>query len=417
MSLVNDMLRDLDARRREVPSRGLGAEKLVPATDIANRSRSWRLIATAVLLVVVFAGLISVYVLTSNQQSGQLQLPVIQPTQAVVQDNLPMESQSLMANEDNSLAASDPLVQVSSNSAADVSQLELRLRQLEAQNQALLQAQAQAEAAARAQQLEQQQQLLQQQQALQQQQVPTTSPQQSQRDTVINQEWADAVALPAETAGDETNTSEQQATASSRVARELSFYDRDRQQVQTALQQWASGQQLTALQTLDVFAYENPQAHYSRETLIKLLIQMGETDRAMQAAEIGLAIQPGAASYRKLKARLLLSAAQPMEALGLLSSASPAVSADTEYHDLLASAYLAARQYEGSVMTYRALLQQDSTEARWWYGLAASLDALGRSADAASAYEQALRLPALSESLRQASLQRVQAFRQNAVAN
>ncbi|MDP2282598.1 MAG: hypothetical protein Q8L06_00555 [Pseudohongiella sp.] len=413
MSLVNDMLRDLDARRREVPTRGLGAEKLVPASERAAKSNARRTIVLVTLLLVLLGGLIVAYLLTIRQSSGQLSMPLAQTSPVNTQNTIVEDGAQSATVVDSSTSSTDPLANLSRNQpVTDVNQLEARLRQLEAQNQALLQAQAQADATARAQQQAQLEQLA----VVRQPQIAA--------DAQINREWADAPALPAETAfetpaGQSTNSSatDTQQSASSRVARELSFYDRDRQQVQTALQQWASGQQLTALQTLDRFAFENPQAHYSRETMVKLLIQMGETERAMQAAELGLAIQPGSVVYRKLKARLLLAANTPVEAVDLLAVASPAVSADTEYHDLLASAYLAARQYEGAVGSYQALLQQNSNEARWWYGLAASLDALGRSTDAVAAYEQALKLPALSEALRQASLQRVQAFRQNAAAN
>lgn len=414
MSLVNDMLRDLDARRREVPANGLRAEKLVPAADKAAKTRSWRRVAILAMLLAILAGLLAVYGLTTGQGTGQLQLPPVQTAALPIAADASEQTAAVAGAQ---MTAVDGAVSPDTGNATALSQLEARLQQLEAQNQALLLAQAQADAEARAQAQQQQLQQQQFQQQQQQQQLADALQQSTTAERQFDQEWADAPALPADAGFGSTAPDEQEASASSRVARELSFYDRDRQEVQTALQQWASGQQLTALQTLDVFAYENPQAHYSRETLIKLLIQMGETDRAMQAAEIGLAIQPGAASYRKLKARLLLSANTPLEAVSLLSTASPAVNEDTEYHDLLASAYLASRQYEGSAGSYQALLQQDSNEARWWYGLAASLDALGRSAEATSAYEQALRLPALSETLRQASLQRVQAFRQNAPAN
>ncbi|MDP2091564.1 MAG: hypothetical protein Q8K17_01070, partial [Pseudohongiella sp.] len=274
-------------------------------------------------------------------------MPLAQPTQLNTQNTAPEDVAQSAAVAESSASDTDPLANFSNSMpVTDISQLEARLRQLEAQNQALLQAQAQADATARAQQQAQLEQLA----VVRQPQIAA--------DAQINREWADAPALPAETAFEtpanpstDNAATDPQQSASSRVARELSFYDRDRQQVQTALQQWASGQQLTALQTLDSFAFENPQAHYSRETLVKLLIQMGETERAMQAAELGLAIQPGSAVYRKLKARLLLAANTPLEAVDLLAVASPAVSSDTEYHDLLASAYLAARQYEGAVHT------------------------------------------------------------------
>lgn len=198
-----------------------------------------------------------------------------------------------------------------------------------------------------------------------------------------------------------------------RSPRELSFQDRDRQQVQVALEQWNGGRQLSALQTLDRFIFDNPEAHHSRETLAKLLIQQGENSRALQAVEMGLRIAPNHNGYRKIKARLLLEQNNSLEASRLLSGSAPPVSADAEYHDLLATAQLSAEQYDSALVSYQLLLQQDPLVGRWWYGLAASLDALGRAQDAAAAYERALQQGNLSAGLRQASQQRMLAIRQD----
>jgi Flp pilus assembly protein TadD len=191
----------------------------------------------------------------------------------------------------------------------------------------------------------------------------------------------------------------------------MSFQDQDRQQVQLALQQWSSGQRLTALQTLDAFSFENPQAHRSRATLAKLLIEQGESERALQVVELGLTIAPRHDDYRKIKARLLLGAGRADEALALMSAGAPSVSADPEFHDLLATAYLAAGRFDNAVISYQMLLQQDEDVGRWWYGLGAAFDAEGRSTSAATAFERALRSGDLSAGLRQTSQQRLQSLR------
>ena len=404
MSLVNDMLRDLDARRRDVPTHGAGAEKLVPAGDTSGGSARGQgkavRVAIALGLIVVVAGGAFFYWL---QESGNT--AVIPPVRMVE-------------------PGVTPLVEDSSQDLAAMRMLEERLRQLEQQNQRLLSLQAEQLESATA---------------------SVSNPAPVQQGNWQETEWAAAVeevpvvdlqqiaetALSGQQAAQQAPvTISQSATPSTpatlpvsgeagvianptRSPRELSFSDQDRQQVQRSLEQWSNGQRLTALQTLDSFIYDNPQAHQSRETLAKLLIQQGEQERAMQAVDVGLAIAPNHAGYRKVKARLLIASARAAEAVQLLDAARPSVAIDPEYHDVLATALLSGQDYERAAQTYRALLQQDQTTGRWWYGMAASYDALGRTQEAGNAYEQALQQSNLTPGLRQNSQQRLAAIRQN----
>lgn len=420
MSLVNDMLRDLDARRRETPSGKPGAPKLVAATEKQAVKKRYGLIAIMALLTVVLVGVISAFLIQWSENQGSLTVapPVASVSGSnqvvILPDTTQVETMPAGTAQGNPVPVSTPPAAVASEA---LSQLEIRLQQLEAQNRALLEAQQREEQLLQAQS---QAIVIQQPSAQLTGQTPvqptaqTTGSAQSAaspNDAWINQAWADAPALPAE--GDNELIAGSTTTATTRSTRQLSLAERDRQQVQLALQHWSSGLQLAALQTLDAFTFQNPDAHNSRETLAKLLIQQGELERAMQAVELGLAIAPNQNGYRKLKARLLLESGGAVEAVNLLASSAPLVSSDPEYHDLLASAYLASQQYESAATTYQSLLQQNSAEGRWWYGMAASLDASGRTADALIAYERALQQSSLSQSLRQISQQRLQAIRQS----
>lgn len=429
MSLVNDMLRDLDARRRDAPAPGPGAEKLVPSEDYrAKKSSSPKWLIWAPMLLVAIVAI--VWLLTIGRGNSAGQLPAVQIASepvATIEAATAEETEELIAQAAAAAAAQT------------MAQLESRLQQLEAQNQALLEAQRQVSnpvmqspqtaQTAMQQPLQQNvqptmQPLVQQppQQSIQQpmQQPPMQQPMQSQGQQVsagVNQAWADLPAMtPEEMQASQSLASASASTPLTRSPTELNFEDRERLQVQTALQQWASGQRLTALQTLDSFTYENPTAHNARETLAKLLIQQGEPERAMQAVELGLAIAPNNTAFRKVKARVLLDTGNANDAVVLLSQNSPPVSADTEYHDVLATAYLANAQYDLATLVYRALLQSGASEGRWWYGLAASLDAQGYTQDAAQAYERALQQLNLSASLRQTSQQRLQLIRQSSAA-
>lgn len=137
----------------------------------------------------------------------------------------------------------------------------------------------------------------------------------------------------------------------------------------------------------------------------------GEPERALQAVELGLRIEPNRAAYKKIKARLFIDAGQALQAAEVLMQRPPAMSADIEYHDMLATALLASQNYSDAVTTYQALLRQNNSIGRWWYGLAVALDTLGRRVEAVDAYQQASRREDLPPALREQSRERLALIR------
>ena len=210
-----------------------------------------------------------------------------------------------------------------------------------------------------------------------------------------------------------TNRGSVETTSSMvRSPRELSFFETDRQQAQQALSRWSSNQREAAMSGLQEFLLQNPQGHQSRETLAKLHLQRNDQTAAVTAIETGLLLAPDYAGYKKLKARFLLSMNQPADAASLLANMAPGVAADTEYHDLLATSRLSSQLFTDALASYQMLVTHDRSQGRWWYGLAVSLDSLGRANEAVQAYEQTLLAADLSAGLRQVSQQRLAALQQ-----
>jgi MSHA biogenesis protein MshN len=398
MSLVNDMLRDLDARRRDAPARGLGSEKLMPATDsprgLVTGRRSRKVLRWLAVILVASLAAGFVYLLVQHSGSNLTDIRF----ESMAQLSPPPAAQNVMAGQP--AEASEPEADI-------IRALESRLNRLEEQNRELLLERQRLTDLA-------QSQLASVSSANLVPQVPAETAQPML--TSIAPAVQDPVSQLAPVQQALVRQAETpEASAPVRVSRDLSFADRDRQQVQTALQQWSSGLQLAALQTLDAFAFANPDAHHSRETLAKLLMQQGESQRALQTAELGLRIAPGHNGYRKIKARLLLESGDAEQAMSLLANSLPTVAQDPEYHDLLASIFLSTRRYDRAITSYQSLLQHDQTVGRWWYGLATSLEASSRATDAVSAYERALQSTNLSAGLRQVSLQRLPELRQQSL--
>lgn len=394
MSLVNDMLRDLDSRRRENGGPAVSREKLIPATDAPRKSATssskskW---LAPLLIVAVSAGGVMVW---RMQQVQQMPVPV--PVVASVEP-----------------AAPAPMLEPRVDQAIleEMERMSLRMQELEQRNIAL---QIQVEQTIPA--------------AEEQAQMPV-----SQADAValepeaglpefpaaVVMETALAVgtAEPASAVADAglapLPEAEPSASTLVRMPTQMDFREVDRQQVQDALALWQQGQQGAALEALTAFASANPLAHQSREMLAKLLLQQGEMIGAMEQADIGLGIQPDHYGYKKVKARVLMAAGVPGEAADLLALHAPSLAGDSEYHELLAASRLASQKYAEALVSYQALSASAPVDARWWYGVAAAQDALGSSFEAVQSYERALQLGGLTPALRENSQQRIASIRQN----
>ena len=384
MSLVNDMLRDLDRRRQEPTSSGIGAERLIPVPHAAElKSERFSLFAFAMTIAVTLTLIMAfLYFRQASLVSSTPPQPVFTPApvapapQPVSPEAAPVQIVGVDPQEHELVTA--------------------RLQALEAENRALIEAQAAREVAT----------------APAEPEIAPAPSAISQASAAIDQ--VDAIVQSnAQTARASTVPNVQEEVASPapsgvvRSRRELSFSEQDQLQAQDAMRLVSRNQLDQAVLDLRKFLGENPNAHISRETLIKLAMQRNETAVAEDLLNAGLALAPTRDAFRKLQARMFLSSGKSADALQVLTSRIPSVADDLEFHDLLATAYLSAQDFANAASTYESLVQLNRNEARWWYGLASSWDSLGRNRDARLAYEQAMNLPNLSASLRQRSQIRV----------
>lgn len=439
MSLVNDMLRDLDERRRGPTATGLGAEKLVPVTNSGRAGRGLKMLISGVGFLMLAAAVVFLGMQYFRPSEGFPELP-LQAALQQARQALPATAQDVAAGATVSTSVTVPTEVANVSPVQTTEQLELamitkRMEELEAQNRALLEAQAQMAVRAAAEtpalssvatgEIQDAAQVGQLPPALDQtvppeNQIALDATSQAADLGAIDPAFADALAIDpaaadqgfADTASQTIDPSAaQQSAAPMRSPTELSFADQDKGKTQEALTLWGRNQRADAVAVLQGFIDANPQAHQSRETLAKLMLQQSDIAAVTILVQEGMAVAPEFAGYRKLQARLLLSGGQAQEAMQLLSIQPPPVSIDSEYHDLLATAQLSTMDFVSAAKSYQALVQQNRSEARWWYGLAAAFDGQGREAEALQAYQQALNLPSLSAGLRQRSEQRVTELR------
>lgn len=182
--------------------------------------------------------------------------------------------------------------------------------------------------------------------------------------------------------------------------------------VQAALGFIAENNTTAAYSRLEQELLQNRYAHQSRETFAKLLMRQGDAYSAMELTNRGLELAPNHPGYKKVKARILMAAGEIGAATDLLIRRAPPIGEDIEYHDILATAQLASRDYEGASSSYTSLVQQDRSQGKWWYGFAVSQDSLGNSSAARQAYSQAMQLSNLSPNLRLRSQERLTSLSQ-----
>lgn len=373
MSLVNNMLRDLDQRRKESGSSG-GRVKLMPASEYITEGNRVLLPFVLLGLALLCAALVY-YWYTVNQASTEQQLDIQLRSPA---SNLVADPGQLIQELEESILLSE-VESVREQVAAE------SIPQTRPQSLAAL-VEARANTALPGENLV----------------ADNVAPLIPSSDVIVEAELPSPAADPALVRGSPIE--------SVKEAPEFTNEQMDTIAVQEALGQISDGKIEEANETLERFIATNRFAHQSRETYAKLLMSRGYINEANALIDEGVELAPNHSGFKKVKARLLMSVGEISEAVTLLISRAPDIEDDSEYHDLLASAQLSSRDFSGAVISYRGLVQHDQTQGKWWYGFAAAHDQLGNSGEARQAYSQAIQYSNLSANLRRRSQERLGAL-------
>ncbi len=127
----------------------------------------------------------------------------------------------------------------------------------------------------------------------------------------------------------------------------------------------------------------------SREMLAGIYIKAGRYVEAAQLLKEGVAINPGHSMFRKLYARVLLEQGALNQAVSVLERDLPPITQDVNYYALLAALYQRQGRHKNAVALYQNMLKQNSMVGIWWIGMGISLEKLGDNKAARQAYEKA----------------------------
>lgn len=158
---------------------------------------------------------------------------------------------------------------------------------------------------------------------------------------------------------------------------------------------------------LETQVSEVQQAPESRALLASIYMANGNVVQAETAVDIGLESAPAHPGLKKVKARILLDQNDSGGAVALLRKAPPAMKVDAEYHEILAAALQQQGRADDAVNVYYQLLKYNSGQARLWVGLGYSLELAVQPIEARKAYESSLQVPGIEDNLKRYVTQRL----------
>jgi MSHA biogenesis protein MshN len=129
----------------------------------------------------------------------------------------------------------------------------------------------------------------------------------------------------------------------------------------------------------------------ARQALVGLLVENSRVDEAMQVLTAGTTVSPANVSFAQTLARLQFDAGLLDVSLATLEKSLPYANSNQSYHVLLATVLQKLGKHSEAVLHYQQALSNGATTPTWLIGLGVSLEADGRSQEAKSAFEKAQR--------------------------
>lgn len=138
----------------------------------------------------------------------------------------------------------------------------------------------------------------------------------------------------------------------------------------------------------------------------------GQSARLLAWLPAQLRQHPEDVELRMLLARAQLHSGAMAAAVATLSQQAPALSREPGYHALLAASYQQTRQWAQSAALYRQLVALRPAQATWQLGLAIALEQLEQPAEAVKHYRLALQGQGLDDSSRRFASERAGALKE-----
>lgn len=137
----------------------------------------------------------------------------------------------------------------------------------------------------------------------------------------------------------------------------------------------------------------------SRQLLVRLLLESGRQDEAMQVLSDGLQEQPAHLGWAMSLARLQMDRGEVVGAWKTLDHSLPAASGNADYQGFAGHVLHRLGRHREAAGLYQSATRVSPGDGRWWLGMGLALDADGRSGEARAAFQRARQSGTLSSEL------------------
>jgi MSHA biogenesis protein MshN len=162
--------------------------------------------------------------------------------------------------------------------------------------------------------------------------------------------------------------------------------ENDYREAGSALQQ---GRQADAIADLEQALQLDAQNAAARQMLVGVLLQAKRTDDAMRRAQEGLTLDPAQVGLAMILARVQVEKGDLRPALDTLLHSLPYARERADYQAFLAALLQRDKRHKDAIEHYVAALAKAPQNSVWWMGLGISLQAENRLPEAKEAFEHA----------------------------
>lgn len=127
----------------------------------------------------------------------------------------------------------------------------------------------------------------------------------------------------------------------------------------------------------------------ARQALLSVLAANRQWEEVKQVAQSGLALDPARSGWASILARLQHELGDPEGAVKTLETYAAHAANDADYQGLFAFLLHKRQRYAEAAQRYQAALALRPGEGRWWYGLGLALEGAGRGDEAKAAFGKA----------------------------
>jgi Flp pilus assembly protein TadD len=172
------------------------------------------------------------------------------------------------------------------------------------------------------------------------------------------------------------------------------------QEYQQAISLIADGQNQNAMHLLASVLTGFPEYNEAREKLASLYLDSGNTTVAKYLVNVGLKHHPEFLPFTELKAHVLMREGNLAGAITALEIAAPPLMKNPEYYAFIAALYQRAGKAKLAANLYKQLITLQPMNGKWWLGFGVALDSLGSHEQALEAFSNADNAGGLSPELK-----------------